>query len=61
MSIPVPTEYFFLQFLLNIDRFNNPPNPKYFVHFGLMEKNEIALNNAGNGMESMGALFSHVC
>ena len=26
-----------------------------------MKINEIALNNAGNGMESMGALSSHVC
>ena len=32
------------------------PNPKTFVHIGLMKKKEIALNNsgnAGNGMESM--------
>ena len=27
------------------------PNPKTFAHIGLMKKKEIALNNAGNGME----------
>ena len=40
---------------------NNPPNPKNFGTLKTDEKNETALNNAGNGMESMGALSSHVC
>ena len=40
---------------------NNPPNPKNFGTLKTDEKNETALNNAGNGMESMGALSGHVC